>query len=1005
MKQISIFFFFIGCYYYVVEANLCRRPDVERVHVYIYSSIGKVPVQLNRCLIQNANNAYSDITNQCLNATKKGISKTPQEHEQTTLVEEYITKADLVKNELYLKSGSICKYNRGFCYEPTSAQPLDGQVWEVLEKPLIKCPAKVHTVFEGEVDLWFFKKQELTYLFYYNSKGDEAFYLTLTEKDKCQDNEVWYTDEGYIVSLKSLESEKITGNYFATKSKQIVGEAILKNCDLRSINLYDFTKKIDIDYLYDSHNFFLFFKKYQDVIKQSEEHILEIVNNETLSTIETINGKLHGETDALRTLFNRVNNEISEIRKSLDTDDGKVDMDKLSKQIASLFEKNKEFDEIQIQLIQANKKLNQQLNSKNLDLEKLIDKVELIQTVINGHIPDFISKSEVIDKLEEIEINFNQQIKELAANVTRAMLDHEAREAKAKAGVKGGVKGGSNGVRQTRYELEEFIIEKLKSYNEDQCEAAIKGLTDKTKVFLDMLTYETHTNTTIVEERILRKIHELSLENEPLVIKLKEVDEKIVEIYKEIESNKKSLSDFKDVSEKDIEALKIKVDNLFIKESKFETMIKELEYLINSKFQNKQDFTPETEKLKIWVNEKLKSRDERLDSLEIITVHLNEHVKTDFVAIEEIKIKILDIIEALKKFDTIKGDVLHELENNYSLVQNNITTLYQLLEEQSQIQAQHSKTVESQKNADKSQLEKLVDSLKDIINNVKVDVDSNSERISRIVGEDLKDDDSFDALKKELITQETDLKELENLVTDQKAECQNQNQKNIGIINNLKENITELYDIIKKHEDTILIIQKQKENEKMTESSSEESSSEEDNVKGQTKGSGHGNGHGYGNGHGHGHHGFPYGWHKRSKNNYLSSHVKTHSPEEASQMNEDVSIIVQRQDEEIKNLKNLISDATLTIKTQDNKIKHLEEKLENVLQKVESLDYSTSHHIRNIVAKTVTQHVELVSLETELKSRISKCCGSTKSNVKTAGVKTAGVKTAAVKTYNELGNF
>ncbi|XP_056633317.1 protein hook homolog [Diorhabda sublineata] len=256
-----------------IDGHLCSRPMVKREEVYIYRTTSVIYVKVVRCLYNDKIKKYYDISDNCLKAYTNGTFTTKYDEtynirrpDSPALLEVYITKVDLLKNEVFLRSGTICRYDRGFCYDPREAYNY-AVVWEVIPKPKVKFPDTQNPIFHGSVDLWNFTSNNLTYLFYYDTHIDISFAFRL---NNYLDNkeQIWYTDEsGYMVSLKSLGKpyyslKKPSRNHFPFKSKRFVSEAILRDCDLRT-NAVDGDVELGAEYLVDPENLKIILSQYQ----------------------------------------------------------------------------------------------------------------------------------------------------------------------------------------------------------------------------------------------------------------------------------------------------------------------------------------------------------------------------------------------------------------------------------------------------------------------------------------------------------------------------------------------------------------------------------------------------------------------------------------------------------------------------------------------------------------------------------------------------------------------
>lgn len=131
--------------------------------------------------------------------------------------------------------------------------------------------------------MWSFSAEHQKYLFFYDTSSDKSFSLKLTNASTCYRKPVWFTNErGYIVSRDSLTQyyssvKKLDKQYFPLKSKSVVSESILKDCDLSAHSL-DF-EQIKSDYLGDPKNLKIIFKLHQKQIKDNNNYVLEFDKN------------------------------------------------------------------------------------------------------------------------------------------------------------------------------------------------------------------------------------------------------------------------------------------------------------------------------------------------------------------------------------------------------------------------------------------------------------------------------------------------------------------------------------------------------------------------------------------------------------------------------------------------------------------------------------------------------------------------------------------------------
>ncbi|KAG5884539.1 hypothetical protein JTB14_006916 [Gonioctena quinquepunctata] len=245
MKYLLIPVFILFFHQSYVYTEPCNNPKVSRNQVFIYRISQEIPVKVIHCQFieeQHPAVSYTDISKNCIEAAETGIfvdkwGEKIKINSEQIILGEYISKADLTRNEIVLKSGTVCRYDRGFCYDPKESFNY-AVVWKVINKPMEKCPKMSEEVFYGYVDFWEFPERRLKYLFYYDESQEGAFHLKLA-KTVCNKKDIWLTEANdLVVSRKKLSTQSRpslnTGElYFPLNSKRIVSEIIMMNCDLQ----------------------------------------------------------------------------------------------------------------------------------------------------------------------------------------------------------------------------------------------------------------------------------------------------------------------------------------------------------------------------------------------------------------------------------------------------------------------------------------------------------------------------------------------------------------------------------------------------------------------------------------------------------------------------------------------------------------------------------------------------------------------------------------------------
>lgn len=460
MKFIWLLLLLIA-YFTDVDGHLCSRPVVKRRKVYIYRTKSVTYVKVIRCLYNDKINMYYDISDNCLSAYINGTFTNKYDEtyhvkkaDSPAILEVYITKVDLLKNEIFLRSGTICRYDRGFCYDPKERSNY-AVVWEVLPKPKEKFPDTQNPIFYGFVDLWNFTSNNLIYLFYYDTHVDISFAFRLSQSLGMNKKQIWYTDEsGYMISFSCLGEpyyslKKPSRNFFSLKSKRFVSEAILKDCDLRT-NALDVDTELGAEYLVDPENLRIILRQYQSRLHMNnnyfasvESHITKIESNmedvnynkSTSCTKVDLNSLLNKTTEletktkhlhlSEERLWLGLNSLMEKMNSLRNTSDEKIllpqsEFDKTFIKFQDYYNKN----HISLPQIEdyISKKIGPQLEAVNKSSMTCLDKIKSIETEkIKNQLIDSLEKNLVEWKnaINEKIHSSNNKTKEIEENLNR----------------------------------------------------------------------------------------------------------------------------------------------------------------------------------------------------------------------------------------------------------------------------------------------------------------------------------------------------------------------------------------------------------------------------------------------------------------------------------------------------------------------------------------------------------------------------------------------------------
>ncbi|XP_057663762.1 paramyosin-like [Diorhabda carinulata] len=940
MKTPLLIFIIFGCH--AVLANKCARPNLSQEKLYVYSNIGQMSVQVSRCNFKNAKEVYSDISDNCIKAFESGIfidkwsERNVLAAENTPVViEAYIAKADLTKNEIYLKSGQICRYDRGFCYDPLQGNTY-AVVWKIVDRTKIECASQLFQLFEGDVDIWEFQPQGLTYLFYYDDYQDKAFYLNLKTKGSCQDNDVWYTEDGYIVSKKPLKSKNIevnaalkmksgrkgvkggvkggritympeNQNYFYLRPKSVVSEIILKNCEILSLGMEAITNNIDSSYLENPQNLRLILKRYYDLIISTRENILTKIKCGSTKNV-TLN--LEHQFTELSESFKNATDNIKEIENTLETAGNlegiREDVDTLADQISTYLKKNGEFDKLLKELSSDVNNNSKNINNNDLEIKTLSEKSEVLERIVNNKLPDLITKSETYDKINQIEQEFHNKVKELIMNVTLLLLQNESSN---------GVKGKGT----TTAEIESMILDKLSSFNLDQQQAAIDALKEKTELLINSLRSETNNNASISENKVMKKLDSVASQNQLIT-------DKITNIEKNVDTLNKTINELKtDIDNNDkhfddiIKKFEVQINDIMENSSYIELVIADLREDLGNLSRKEVDFNPIYEKMDKSLEKELKQRDERLDSLDDITAKLTEYSEKSTSDIDSLQQQINDTNESLNNFNDMKENVTDNIEKAVSPVNKKLVDMNEILED-------HSKKYDTVQNSlDNIEKEIVIglDNLKtnfsDVINQLNSTLEDNSVAVVKLSEQDNRINNVIDNLKNDLESQGQSINNLESVLQQEINQCQVTSNNTSGMIDNLKDNVTELYEAIKLHEGSILELIK--------------------------------------------------GFEKVSLQSASKSGVKTTKGGVGAS-----GAQVANQERELYYLRTQLTGANIKIKTLENKIQQLETQIEQLFLKSVKLEDILALAIKSVNNDIKGTNERIGLVEFDIKSELALCC-------------------------------
>uniref|UniRef100_A0A6P7G2R1 Uncharacterized protein LOC114337013 n=1 Tax=Diabrotica virgifera virgifera TaxID=50390 RepID=A0A6P7G2R1_DIAVI len=337
----SLLFLLLFYTWQISFAQKCSSPEVSRKLSFIYRTVPSSQIEVVECFYTDGNskNDYYDITKNCVTAarTRIFIDKYGDDHRvneggSKVSLKTYYTNADLSQNVVFLKSGKKCRYDAGFCYDPSQGNNY-AVVWAVNPVPKVVCPNQLEQIFYGYVDYWTFTAENRKYLIYSVPLKDESFSLSLSNTTVCHGKQAWYVDEqGFLVSFTSLlpritATPVLNRNLFPTfKSKGDISDSIIRDCTLKSYNL-NFDTKIDTDYLSDSENLKIILRFYQQNIDNNKNAINKLAkdiqdDNMDKKPSENVLSEINQIKSSLSTNFNNINKLFKDINqlRTVDTD-------------------------------------------------------------------------------------------------------------------------------------------------------------------------------------------------------------------------------------------------------------------------------------------------------------------------------------------------------------------------------------------------------------------------------------------------------------------------------------------------------------------------------------------------------------------------------------------------------------------------------------------------------------------------------------------------------------
>ncbi|CAH1116240.1 unnamed protein product [Phaedon cochleariae] len=421
----------------IVGAADHSKPELLRSQVYIYRKTSIITVKIYHCLYNDTRNAYYDVTDHCMQAFDTGIfidkwndrNLLKKKGSGVVRIEEYTTKADLLTNELFLRSGTVCRYDRGFCYDPRETLNY-AVVWEVAARTVQKCPDKLDQVFYGFVDIWNFKTKNLKYLFYYDQHSDRSFYLNLGNASMCHNKATWTSGNDFLVSKWQLTKFSkptllLNEKYFPLKSKRAVTEAIMRDYDLVEYP-FDFDKTIDKSHLSDNNNLKTILERYQKLILDTTTQLKKLSTKGESKNANTVD--VLRIIDSLKMRLAKTEAEIGKVdQKCIDSKDNSLNMKNELKNLKELFEndkreQNRNYDynisRIYHKFHEGDENISSRLDSQAGDLIKLQKNLDDLDIAVRNQVNDFITKKGLENMLFNLEGETLQQLENYKKNLT-----------------------------------------------------------------------------------------------------------------------------------------------------------------------------------------------------------------------------------------------------------------------------------------------------------------------------------------------------------------------------------------------------------------------------------------------------------------------------------------------------------------------------------------------------------------------------------------------------------
>nr|XP_023029908.1 major antigen-like [Leptinotarsa decemlineata] len=444
----SLFTILIICWAPSIYAQHCSNPNVSRQRLLIYRIIEEVEVQIVRCKYFDRSHpalTYFDITNNCLKTPITSIFVDKWEeanyvNSPNSLVnmEQYKAKADLIRNEIKLRSGTICRYDRGFCYDTKEGNNY-AVVWELNKEPhrsIHSCPTSLEQVLYGSVDIWDFPVKQLKYLFYTDYRTGEAFYLRLIKKIDCHKGETWVTEGNeFLVSRLKLtpriaDTKVLNQYYLPVQTSKKVSEAIMKNCEVHDYPL-DFSHRSSNEYFENPAMIRLIFQKLK------EKFELEI---NKMSAKPTKGGSLDSnvflkEINKLKYYNSEKNTQLLDIMERIRSTESNLELTRndlmnIKKLIGSFNEKyEKDVSSFKVNLsemseryLSESRRFSTIISEKERDLLKNFQDLTLF---VKSQSNSLVARSEFERKLSDLRDKLNTEINDLKSKLLQSLNENE----------------------------------------------------------------------------------------------------------------------------------------------------------------------------------------------------------------------------------------------------------------------------------------------------------------------------------------------------------------------------------------------------------------------------------------------------------------------------------------------------------------------------------------------------------------------------------------------------